>query len=232
MLPTELIKAASVRGSRPNSGGCPLVQLGCMSTRLRQLADKDPLAKDQIVRTLAELRKASEGNGVAESAYDSLCESWYLQDVKGDADAMRRFTQDAAAVAQKIRNSGPKKEASLFGGSRKSIENAREAWVAARAHLEELRHRTWHSPRVRAEKLREAAKAVQDSYEHFQKAKNAPGVGKRIKDFWAKNAPSKATAGTVLPVIVSSAQVLEHALLGAGTRPAVENRNWSNTDGS
>lgn len=84
-----------------------LVEAGCQSTRVRVLVSKDPESGEDIVGRYEALKGMTEGKDELEEAFDKLCQSWYLDNVKSDEEARKKVDQDLTELMRQYREQNP-----------------------------------------------------------------------------------------------------------------------------
>lgn len=79
-----------------------IIDLGCYSTRVRVLGSRYEERLAPLISRMEKLSAQAELNDIAMKIFDALCETWYLGDIEGDEEAIKRFESDIKSAEQKI----------------------------------------------------------------------------------------------------------------------------------
>lgn len=79
-----------------------LIKAGCHSTRVRVLIQNLPEPMAAIVDRYEKASKKANGVGKLEATFDTICESWYLEDIDDDQQALRQLKADLTKVEEKL----------------------------------------------------------------------------------------------------------------------------------
>jgi hypothetical protein len=79
-----------------------LIQAGCHSTRVRVLIQNLPEPMAEIVERYEKASKKANGTGKLEAIFDTICESWYLEDIDDDKQALKQLKADLTRVEKQL----------------------------------------------------------------------------------------------------------------------------------
>lgn len=79
-----------------------VINTGCHSTRVRVLIQNLPEQMADIVDRYEKASKKAAGVGQLEAIFDKICESWYLDDVDDDLQALKQLKADLAKVEKQL----------------------------------------------------------------------------------------------------------------------------------
>lgn len=79
-----------------------LIKAGCHSTRVRVLIQNLPEPMAAVVERYEKASKKANGVGALEAIFDTICESWYLEDIGDDQQALRQLKTDLAKVEKQL----------------------------------------------------------------------------------------------------------------------------------
>ena len=79
-----------------------VINAGCHSTRVRVLIQNLPEQMADIVDRYEKASKKAAGVGQLEAIFDKICESWYLDDVDDDLQALKQLKADLAKVEKQL----------------------------------------------------------------------------------------------------------------------------------
>ena len=80
-----------------------LHEAGCVSTRVRVLANKYTIKMTPLVSRIERLAKNAHGDNKKEDAFDAICQSWYLSDINDDAEAMKQLRSDIIRLEEQFK---------------------------------------------------------------------------------------------------------------------------------
>jgi len=75
-----------------------IINSGCLSTRVRVLASRMPREMEPLVERIETLSHRASGDDSKETAFDDLCESWYLADEDNDRVALQQLRVDIERI--------------------------------------------------------------------------------------------------------------------------------------